>query len=168
LPILEDLDTLGIRRSHAYPRATDFIPEMIALIERLLERGLAYQVDGNTYFRISAFEDYGKLSKKDLDALQTNASGRIDHDEYETEDARDFALWKAYSPDDGEVYGDTAIGKGRPGWHIECSCMSMKELGETFDIHCGGVDLIFPHHENEIAQSEGATGKPFVRYWLHN
>jgi len=165
---LEDVDTLGIKRSHDYPRATDHIDDMIVLIEALKERGLAYEVEGNTYFRISAFEEYGKLSKKDLDALQSNASGRIEADEYETEDARDFALWKAYTPDDGDVYWDTPIGKGRPGWHIECSCMSMKKLGETFDIHCGGVDLIFPHHENEIAQSEGATGKPFVNYWLHN
>ena len=165
---LEDLDTLGVHRSHEYPRATDHIDDMITLIQALKERGLAYEVDGNTYFRIGAFEGYGKLSKKDLDALQTNASGRIDNDEYETEDARDFALWKAYTPDDGEVFWETPIGKGRPGWHIECSCMSMKKLGETFDIHCGGVDLIFPHHENEIAQSEGATGKPFVNYWLHN
>lgn len=165
---LEDVDTLGIKRAKEYPRATDHIDEMITLIQALKGRGLAYEVEGNTYFRISAFADYGKLSKKDLESLQTNASGRIDHDEYETEDARDFALWKAYTPDDGEVFWETPIGKGRPGWHIECSCMSMKKLGETFDIHCGGVDLIFPHHENEIAQSEGATGKPFVNYWLHN
>jgi len=124
-------------------------------------------VDGSIYFRLASFGNYGKLSGFDIDALKANADGRIDSDEYETEDARDFALWKAWDEDDGDVYWDTELGKGRPGWHIECSCMSRKHLGDTFDIHCGGVDLVFPHHENEIAQSEAATGKPFVAYWLH-
>jgi cysteinyl-tRNA synthetase len=165
---LEDLDTLRVLRPHHMPRATETIPEMVEFIKTLRDRGHTYEVNGSIYFRLSTFPDYGKLSGVDLDALRANADGRIDSDEYETEDARDFALWKAWDEDDGDIYWDTELGKGRPGWHIECSCMSRKYLGDTFDIHCGGVDLMFPHHENEIAQSEAATGKPFVRYWLHS
>jgi cysteinyl-tRNA synthetase len=140
---------------------------MIELIERLEERGLAYEADGSVYFDISEFPDYGKLSRVDLSAGRRGE--RVAADEYEKGDVRDFALWKAAKPEDEQVGAvwDTPWGPGRPGWHIECSAMSMAELGETFDIHCGGVDLIFPHHEDEIAQSEGATGKPFARYWLH-
>ena len=163
----KDLDVLGIRRPGAAPRATEYISEMVELVKTLRDRGHTYEAAGSIYYRIASFEDYGKLSHFRLDKLQEGASGRVDQDEYGTEDPRDFALWKAYTEDDGDVYWETEIGKGRPGWHLECSCMSMALLGESFDIHCGAVDLIFPHHENEIAQSEGATGKPFVRYWLH-
>ncbi|NIA16160.1 MAG: cysteine--tRNA ligase, partial [Nitrospiraceae bacterium] len=164
----DDLDTLGIQRAHHYPAATDHIPEMVALIKALRDRGHTYEVNGSIYFKLDTFPAYGKLSHVDLDQLQSGASGRVTVDEYEAENARDFALWKAYDEDDGEVYWETELGKGRPGWHIECSAMSMKYLGESFDIHCGGVDNIFPHHENEIAQSECATGHTFVKYWLHN
>ncbi|HOF38666.1 MAG TPA: cysteine--tRNA ligase [Candidatus Hydrogenedentes bacterium] len=164
---LEDLDTLRILRPHRMPRATETIPEIVDFIKILRDRGHTYEVDGSIYFRLASFSGYGKLSGFDIDTLKANAGGRIDSDEYETEDARDFALWKAWDEDDGDVYWDTELGKGRPGWHIECSCMSRKHLGDSFDIHCGGVDLVFPHHENEIAQSEAATGKPFVSYWLH-
>ncbi len=165
---LDDMDTLRIRRPHHMPRATETIPEMVEFVKTLRDRGHTYEVDGSIYFRLSSFPNYGKLSGFDIDALKANADGRIDSDEYETEDARDFALWKAWDEDDGDVFWETELGKGRPGWHIECSCMSRKYLGDSFDIHCGGVDLVFPHHENEIAQSEAATGKPFVRYWLHS
>lgn len=164
---LGDIDTLNILRAHAYPAATEHIDEIVAIIQALIERGHAYEANGSVYFRLASFSDYGKLSHKDLEGLRDGASGRVDADEYETENVRDFALWKAYDEGDGAVFWETPFGKGRPGWHIECSCMSMKYLGETFDIHCGGVDLVFPHHENEIAQSEGATGKKFVNYWLH-
>ena len=163
----EDLKTLGVRPAHAYPAATDHVEEMVALIKTLGEKGHTYEADGSIYFRLSTFPEYGKLSHMDLDQLRSGASGRVDLDEYNEENARDFALWKAWDEDDGEVYWETELGKGRPGWHIECSAMAMKFLGEGFDIHCGGVDNIFPHHENEIAQSECATGKQFVRYWLH-
>lgn len=163
----QDLDVLGVRRPGTAPRATEYIDEMVDLVKRLRERGHTYDADGSIYYRIGSFDDYGKLSHFDLEELQQGASGRMDSDEYETEDARDFALWKAYVEEDGDIYWDTELGKGRPGWHLECSCMSMALLGESFDIHCGAVDLVFPHHENEIAQSEGATGKPFVRYWVH-
>ncbi len=164
----EDIDTLGLERAEAYPAATDHIPEMVALIKTLREKGHTYQdSDGSIYFRLSSFPDYGRLSQMDMSQLQQGASGRVKTDEYALEDARDFALWKAWDENDGEVFWETELGKGRPGWHIECSAMSMKYLGESFDIHCGGVDNIFPHHENEIAQSECATGKPFVKYWLH-
>jgi len=159
----EDIDTLNIERAELYPRATEHINEMVELIKRLIERGYAYSSDGSIYYKISNFKDYGKLSKIDMEGIKPSA--RVDVDEYEKEDVRDFALWKAHK--EGEPYWETEIGKGRPGWHIECSAMSMKYLGETFDIHTGAVDNIFPHHENEIAQSEGATGKTFVRYWLH-
>ena len=162
----EDFDALGCERPEVVPRATRHIPEMVNLIQRLLETNHAYRSDGSIYYRISSFPEYGKLSKINFAGNITGASERIDTDRYEKEDARDFALWKEpASPT--EPAWDTPIGRGRPGWHIECSAMSMKYLGETFDIHVGGVDLIFPHHENEIAQSEGATGKEFVRYWLH-
>ena len=164
---LQDLDALGVDRPDHMPRATEFVDEMVAMIETLTERGHTYEIDGSVYFKIATFPEYGKLSHFDLDTLQSGASGRVDSDEYKTEDARDFALWKAYDEDDGPIYWETPIGKGRPGWHLECSCMSMHYLGESFDIHCGAVDLIFPHHENEIAQSEATTGKPFVRYWVH-
>ncbi|HXF06737.1 MAG TPA: cysteine--tRNA ligase [Blastocatellia bacterium] len=161
----EDMRTLNLEVPEVTPRATDHIPEMVDLVKRLTARGYTYTSDGSIYFRISAFPEYGKLSKIKLDAIRPGA--RVDVDEYEKADVRDFVLWKA-PKDDYEPRWETEIGVGRPGWHLECSAMSMKYLGETFDIHCGGVDLIFPHHENEIAQSEGATGKPFVRYWLHS
>lgn len=160
---LEDMDTLRIQRPEIMPRATDHIEEMVELIGKLEERGLTYRKDGSIYFRIEAFENYGRLSH--LDSSQEDFQGRIDSDEYDKENPRDFALWKARKT--GEEYWDTTLGEGRPGWHIECSAMSMKYLGESFDIHCGGVDLIFPHHENELAQSEGGTGRPFVRHWVH-
>jgi cysteinyl-tRNA synthetase len=136
---------------------------MVKLIERLRQKTFTYQGDGSIYYRIAKFPAYGKLSKIDLTGIQAGA--RVDNDRYEKESARDFALWKAPKP--GEHFWETEIGPGRPGWHIECSAMAMKYLGETLDIHTGGIDLAFPHHENEIAQSEAATGKPFVRYWLH-
>jgi cysteinyl-tRNA synthetase len=136
---------------------------MVSLIQRLQEKSFTYPSEGSIYYRIAKFPNYGKLSKIDLTGIQAGA--RVDNDRYEKESARDFALWKAPKP--GEHFWETAIGPGRPGWHIECSAMAMKYLGETLDIHTGGIDLAFPHHENEIAQSEGATGKPFARYWLH-
>jgi cysteinyl-tRNA synthetase len=163
----EDIDTLGVKRADAYPAATDHIEEIVEMIKVLREKGHTYESKGSIYFRLTSFADYGKLSHMDLDELQSGASGRVDSDEYETEDARDFALWKAYTPDDGDVFWETELGKGRPGWHIECSVMSTKFLGNHFDIHCGGVDNIFPHHENEIAQSCCATGETFVNYWMH-
>ena len=161
----EDIDTLGINRAEHYPAATDHIDEMVELIKKLIDKGLAYEIDGNYYFSIEKFPQYGQLAHLDLSKLKLGA--RVATDEYEKESVSDFALWKAWDENDGEVYWETDIGKGRPGWHIECSAMSMKYLGETFDIHTGGVDNIFPHHENEIAQSEGALGKPFVRHWMH-
>ncbi len=163
----EDLDTLGIQRAAAYPAATDHIEEMVDMIKTLREKGHTYENDGSIYFRLSTYADYGKLSHMDLEELRAGASGRVDNDEYEADDARDFVLWKAYVEEDGDVYWETELGKGRPGWHIECSAMSVKYLGDHFDIHCGGVDNIFPHHENEIAQSCCATGAQFVNYWLH-
>ena len=165
---LEDLDTLGIDRADHLPAATDHIQEIIEFIKVLRDKGHTYERDGSIYFRLSTFADYGKLSRFNIDELQAGASGRVDADEYDAEDARDFALWKAYVEEDGDVFWDMELGKGRPGWHIECSVMSTKLLGNTFDIHCGGEDLVFPHHENEIAQTVCATGKPFVRFWLHN
>jgi cysteinyl-tRNA synthetase len=160
---LEDMAALGIERPEHVVKATDHIEEMVALIERLRERTFTYESEGSVYYRIAKFPEYGKLSKIDLRGIQPGA--RVEVDRYDKADARDFALWKAPRP--GEHCWQTRIGAGRPGWHIECSAMAMKYLGETIDIHTGGVDLAFPHHENEIAQSEGATGKPFVRYWLH-
>ena len=162
----EDADALGLERPDIAPRATRHIPEMVELIERLLKNNHAYTSDGSIYYRISSFPEYGKLSKINFAGNLVGGSERINTDKYEKEDARDFALWKEPATETEPAW-DAPIGRGRPGWHIECSAMSMKYLGETFDIHAGGVDLIFPHHENEIAQSEGATGKQFVRYWLH-
>jgi cysteinyl-tRNA synthetase len=159
----EDIETLRIRRADIHPKATEHIPEMIELVERLAGAGHTYDVEGSTYFRISTFPEYGRLAQ--LEVEQRPDFSRIESDKYEKEDARDFVLWKAKK--EGEPSWDAPIGEGRPGWHLECSAMSMKYLGETFDLHTGAVDLIFPHHENEIAQSEGATGKPFVRYWIH-
>jgi cysteinyl-tRNA synthetase len=163
----EDLRTLNIEAAEVYPEATRHIPEMVEIIKRLLERGYAYAIDGSIYYRIERFPEYGKLAHFDTQALQSGASGRIDSDEYAKDDLHDFALWKAWTPEDGDVYWDTDLGRGRPGWHIECSAMAMKYLGTHFDIHTGGEDNIFPHHENEIAQSEAATGTRFVNYWLH-
>jgi len=162
----QDFDALGCERPDVAPQATRHIAEMVALIQRLEERGHAYRSDGSIYYRISSFPEYGKLSRINFAGNIAGASERIDTDRYEKEDARDFALWKAASTPDEPAW-DTNLGRGRPGWHIECSAMSMKYLGETFDIHAGGIDLVFPHHENEIAQSEGATGKQFARYWIH-
>jgi cysteinyl-tRNA synthetase len=164
----EDLDTLGVERADEFPAATEHIDEIVDLIKKLRDNGHTYEQDGSIYFRLSSFPGYGNLARVESQQLQDGASGRVDADEYESEDARDFALWKAYVEEDGDVFWETEIGKGRPGWHIECSAMSMKYLGETFDIHCGGEDLVFPHHENEIAQSQCATGHPFVRFWVHN
>ena len=162
---LEDLDTLHVRRASEYPRATDHIPEMIEMVQQLESQGIAYRgEDGSVFFRISKDEDYGRLSG--IDPSQTQRGERVASDEYDKEDARDFVLWKAAK--DGEPSWDSPWGPGRPGWHIECSAMSMKFLGPTFDIHCGGVDNIFPHHENEIAQSESATGQTFATTWLHS
>src|SRR5499433_19955 len=159
----DDCKTLSVEAPEHWIRATDHIPEMVQLIERLQKKSFTYDSEGSIYYRIAKFPQYGKLSKIDLTGIQAGA--RVDNDRYEKESARDFALWKAPKP--GEHFWETAIGAGRPGWHIECSAMAMTYLGETLDIHTGGVDLIFPHHENEIAQSEAATGKPFARYWLH-
>ncbi|HEX8632808.1 MAG TPA: cysteine--tRNA ligase [Pyrinomonadaceae bacterium] len=162
----QDFDALGCQRPEIAPRATQHIAEMEQIVQSLMERGCAYESEDSYYFRITSFPDYGKLSKINFAGNIAGASERVDTDKYEKEDARDFVLWKAQKSADEPAW-DTALGRGRPGWHIECSAMSMKYLGHTFDIHCGGVDLIFPHHENEIAQSEGATGQPFVNYWLH-
>ena len=159
----EDCKTLSIEAPEHWVRATDHINEMVQLIQRLQEKTFTYPGEGSIYYRITKFPAYGKLSKIDLTGIQAGA--RVDNDRYEKESARDFAVWKAPKP--GEHFWETALGPGRPGWHIECSAMAMKYLGETLDIHTGGIDLAFPHHENEIAQSEAATGKPFARYWLH-
>ena len=159
----KDAQALGIRPATVHPRATEHIPHIIALIEKLIERDLAYETQGSVYYRTAGFEDYGKLSGQSVDDL--DAGARVDVDD-EKHDPADFALWKAAK--EGEPSWDSPWGQGRPGWHIECSAMSMAYLGESIDIHSGGKDLLFPHHENEIAQSEGATGKPFVKYWMHN
>jgi cysteinyl-tRNA synthetase len=161
---MADLATLGVEPAQEYPRATRHVPEMIGLIERLVAQGFAYPSEGSIYFRIASDPDYGRLSG--VDPAQARQGERVAADNYEKEDVRDFVLWKGAKP--GEPAWDSPWGKGRPGWHIECSAMSMKYLGETLDIHCGGVDNIFPHHENEIAQSESATGQPFARQWLHS
>jgi cysteinyl-tRNA synthetase len=160
---LEDIGALNIEMPEELVRATDHIDDMVALIERLQQKGLTYNSDGSVYYRIAKFPEYGKLSK--IDARGMKAGARVDVDQYEKDDARDFALWKA--PKSGEHFWETRIGPGRPGWHVECSAMAMKYLGDTLDIHTGGVDLAFPHHENEIAQSEAATGHVFVKLWLH-
>ena len=162
----EDLDSLNCERPEVAPRATEHIGEMIEIIQTLLDNGHAYQSEGSTYYRISSYPEYGKLSKIKFEGNIIGGSERIDTDKYKKENARDFALWKLVREDDPTGW-DASFGRGRPGWHIECSAMAMKYLGETIDIHTGGIDLQFPHHENEIAQSEGATGKLFVKYWLH-
>ena len=162
----EDLDALGIERATVYPAATDHVAEMIALIGKLVEKGYAYQApDKSVYFSVAKDPDYGKLAHLDRSGMR--ASVRISNDEYAKDDVGDFALWKAWDEADGDVKWDSPWGPGRPGWHIECSAMSAKYLGETFDIHTGGIDNLFPHHENEIAQAECATGKPFVKLWMH-
>jgi len=170
----DDLRTLGIREADAYPRATGHIDDMIDIVGRLVDNGHAYVKDGSVYFRIASFPDYGRLARIDFEGMRSGAglasrTQAIDADEYDKDDARDFAVWKAARDIDRSTGAawNTPWGEGRPGWHIECSAMSMSLLGETFDIHTGGEDLIFPHHEDEIAQSEGATGKPFVHTWLH-
>ena len=160
---LEDMATLRLQRPEKIVRATDHIGEMVSLIQSLTEKGITYESDGSIYYRIAKFPEYGKLSHNDFGGMIAGA--RVDVDEYEKENARDFVLWK--NKKEGEPSWDTPIGDGRPGWHIECSAMAMKYLGETLDIHAGGIDLTFPHHENEIAQSEAVTGKPFARFWIH-
>jgi len=159
----QDLDTLRIERAEHYPRASEHVAEMIEIARKLEANGLTYESQGSLYFRIAAFEGYGRLSN--LDQREIISGARVDSDEYDKDDPRDFVLWKGHRP--GEPAWESPFGKGRPGWHLECSAMGMKYLGQTFDLHTGGVDNIFPHHENEIAQSEGATGQPFVRYWMH-
>ena len=161
---IEDLNALRVQNPEQLARATEHIDRMVELVQKLAAEGAAYQTeDGSWYFRLSAFPEYGKLSKKDLSGMEDGA--RVDVDEYEKDSARDFALWKAAKP--GETSWDTPLGRGRPGWHIECSAMAMEYLGDSFDLHAGGEDLMFPHHENEIAQSETATHKPFARHWMH-
>jgi cysteinyl-tRNA synthetase len=162
----QDVKSMNIEMADIYSEATAHIKEMVELVKKLLEKGHAYQLAGSIYYKISTFKDYGKLSKMKREDLKAGA--RISKDTYEKEEVGDFALWKGWDEEDGEVFWETEIGKGRPGWHIECSAMSMKYLGKHFDIHTGGVDLIFPHHENEIAQSEGVTSEKFVNYWIHN
>ena len=164
----KDFETLNIQKPSIVIRATDEIEAMVQLIELLLEKGHAYKAQsGDIFFKISTFPEYGQMANIDASKLKTNADGRL-ADEYEKEDAQDFALWKAWTPADGDAFWDTRIGKGRPGWHIECSAMGHKYLGQPFDIHLGGVDLIFPHHTNEIAQAECAYGSQFVNFWMHN
>ncbi len=162
----EDLKGLNVEPAEHYPAATDHIPEMIDIIKKLMDKGHAYQSeDGSIYFSVSSFPGYGKLAHLDMAGLRPGA--RVHQDEYEKENVADFALWKAWDAKDGDVVWDAPWGRGRPGWHIECSAMATKYLGESFDMHTGGVDNVFPHHEDEIAQSEAASGKPYVRYWLH-
>ncbi|MCS7164891.1 MAG: cysteine--tRNA ligase [Candidatus Calescibacterium sp.] len=162
----ESIDKLNIKPASFYPRATEHINQMVEIIKLLLEKGIAYKAEDNSiYFSVSKFEEYGKLSKIDRSNLRKGV--RVDIDQYDKENPADFALWKAYSKEDGQIFWDLDIGKGRPGWHIECSAMNRHYLGQPFDIHAGGVDLIFPHHENEIAQSEAAYGKKLANYWFH-
>jgi len=163
---LEDSHALRIRKPSVICRATEHIPEMVALVKKLLDLGFAYKTEDGIYFNIKKFKNYGKLSHFKIKELKAGA--RVSVDEYEKEESSDFALWKFWIEEDGKTFWETELGKGRPGWHIECSAMSMKYLGESFDIHTGGIDLVFPHHENEIAQSEASTGKKFVNYWIHN
>ena len=166
---LKDIKSLNILNPTKFTKATDYIEQMVGIIKKLMKNKLAYKsADNSIYFNIKKFKNYGKLSHLVLENQKENASGRIKTDEYEKDNAQDFALWKAWDKKDGEVFWETELGKGRPGWHIECSAMSMSNLGEQIDIHTGGVDNIFPHHENEIAQSEGVTEKQFVKYWMHN
>ncbi len=169
IAFFEDLEQLGIEKVEHYPEATRYVPEMIQMIESLLEKGIAYRAEnGSVYFSIGKFEKYGRLSHFKLSDLKVNASGENDADEYGKENISDFALWKSFEPcRDGNIFWESPFGKGRPGWHIECSAMATKILGDTIDIHCGGVDNLFPHHENEIAQSEGCSGHLFVRHWFH-
>jgi len=165
----KDIKSLNILNPTKFTKATDYINEMVEIIKKLLEKGIAYKSpDGSVYYDIKKFKNYGNLSHLVLENQKENASGRIKTDEYDKDNVQDFALWKAWDDTDGEVFWETSLGKGRPGWHIECSAMSMSNLGEQLDLHTGGVDNMFPHHENEIAQSEGATGKQFVKYWMHN
>ncbi len=159
----KDADALGIKRADAHPKVSDNITQIISLIQRLIDKGMAYEKDGNVYYRVSSFAGYGKLSKQDINDLEAGARVEVSG---EKEDPLDFALWKKKK--EGEIYWDSPFGQGRPGWHIECSAMAFSYLGEQIDIHGGGADLVFPHHENEIAQSEGATGKQFSKYWMHN
>jgi cysteinyl-tRNA synthetase len=164
---LDDLQTLHCKRAHHLPLATECVTDIVALIGQLMAKGIAYRADdGSVYYSIKKFPEYGKLARLKMEDLKLGA--RVSHDEYAKESLADFALWKAWDDKDGDVGWDSPWGRGRPGWHIECSAMSMKLLGESFDLHCGGEDLIFPHHEDEIAQSEAATGKQFVKYWLHS
>lgn len=165
--VLEDMEKLNIVLPTVV-KATDHIDEMVAIVKKLSEKGLAYEKDGSWYFSIEKQDGYGKLSNLENQDLQFNADGRLTDVDEDKEGVNDFVLWKAWKESDGDVFWETEIGKGRPGWHIECSAMSMKHLGEQIDIHCGGVDLTFPHHTNEIAQSEGCTGCKFVNYWVHN
>jgi cysteinyl-tRNA synthetase len=165
---MQDIGAMNIETPEIMPKATEHIKEMVALVKKLLDKGIAYKADDGIYFSINKFKDYGKLSKIKVKELKAGASERVAKDEYDKTSANDFVLWKFYTKEDGDVFWNTPLGKGRPGWHIECSAMSTKYLGESFDIHTGGVDLIFPHHENEIAQSEAANEKPFVKYWMHN
>jgi cysteinyl-tRNA synthetase len=162
---LEDMAALRMETPEVLPKATEHVPEMVALVGQLIERGHTYSADGSVYFRIASFPEYGRLSRLDVSGIKAGA--RVDNDRYEKEDARDFVLWKLKSDEPAWAQWEAPFGHGRPGWHLECSAMGMKYLGETFDLHCGGVDLIFPHHENEIAQSTCGTGKPFVRHWMH-
>ena len=162
----EDIRDLNIIPADIYPEATTHIKDMTDLVKTLLAKDKAYKNEGSTYYRIESFPQYGKLSRMEMSGLKAGA--RVASDEYEKEQVADFALWKGWEQKDGPIFWETGVGKGRPGWHIECSAMSMKYLGKHFDIHTGGVDLIFPHHENEIAQSEAATDEKFVNFWLHN
>lgn len=166
----EDIQTLNIQKADSYPAATDYIPQMIEMIEELIEKGIAYKgQDGSVYFSIKEFPRYGCLSHFNQEDLKAGASNRVTTDEYDKENISDFVLWKAHDPErDGEIFWESPFGKGRPGWHIECSAMAMELLGETIDLHCGGIDNLFPHHENEIAQSEACTGNLFVRHWMHS
>jgi cysteinyl-tRNA synthetase len=163
----EDIDALNIERAEHYPEATKHIPEMVAMVKTLLEKDYAYRSGKDIYFSIAKFPQYGKLAHMDITQLRMGASQRVAADEYVKEQACDFALWKGWDEADGDVYWESELGRGRPGWHLECSVMSSKYLGNHFDIHTGGVDNMFPHHENEIAQSVSATGEKFVNYWLH-
>tara|TARA_Y100000034_G_scaffold117576_1_gene157204 strand:- start:9375 stop:10646 length:1272 start_codon:yes stop_codon:yes gene_type:complete len=163
---LEDEKNLNIEPADKYPRATEHIKEMVEMIDKLLKKGYAYKAEDGIYFNIKKFKDYGKLAKLNLKNLKEGV--RINNDEYDKENAQDFVLWKFYDNEDGDVFWQTKLGKGRPGWHIECSVMSTKYLGQPFDIHTGGIDLVFPHHENEIAQAEASNGKKMANFWIHN
>ena len=164
----DDEKSLNIEKADKYPKATDHINEMVKMIEILMKKGIAYKSDDGIYFNVKKFKGYGKLSGVDLSMLKSGASERMSGDEYDKDSVSDFALWKFYDNEDGNVFWETTLGKGRPGWHIECSAMSTKYLGKSFDIHTGGIDLVFPHHENEIAQSEASCEKKFANYWVHN